>query len=354
MIRQAIVKRRVVSMTLAAIIGAFVVAGCGGSGDSSGSGSSSTADGTAAKNIRIAFFTDSLDNAYLQAGVAAGKEVAAKRGVKLDVISAGWDPNKQLTQIQDAVASQRYDAMVVESIDGQVTCKALTKAAKRMVVSIYNAPICGNYTSLFTPGTVGFFGRNEYNGGQMMADQLAKAIGKNGKVGYISGPAQAGIVKNGTTAGIKAKLKDYPNVKLVAELDGAWDPAKGLAATQDLLQAHPDVDGIIYGVDQMAVPSIGWLKQTNKLGKRKIVTLGGTTQGVKLIEDGSIYSSVNSLPREEAAHAVAAAIDRLQNKPTGFPGWDAKTKVYDVLKDPQQPPILDKSNAGGITAQWGV
>jgi ribose transport system substrate-binding protein len=352
MTRQPTAKRLGLCLALAVCVGALAVAGCGG-GNSSGSGSS-TAVATAAKDIRIAFFTDSLDNAYLQAGVAAGKAEAAKRGVKLDVISAGWDPNKQLTQIQDAVASQRYDAMVVESIDCQVTCKALTKAAKQMVVSIYNAPICGNYTNLFTDGTIGFFGRNEYDGGVMMADQVAKAIGGKGKVGYISGPVQAGIVKNGTSAGIKAKLKEFPNVKLVAELDGAWDPAKGLAATQDLLQAHPDIDGIIYGVDQMAVPSITWLKKNNKLGGRKIVTLGGTTQGLKLIEDGSIFSPVNSLPREEAAYAVQAAIDKLQNKPTQFPGWDANTKVYDVLKDPQQPPILQKSNVGGMTAEWGV
>lgn len=348
MTRKAIATCRGISLALAICVGAFAAAGCGGSDDANGSGAA------AAKNLRIAFFTDSLDNAYLQAGMAAAKDVAAKRGVKLDVISAGWDPNKQLTQIQDAVTSQRYDALVVESIDGQVTCKTLTRAAKQMVVSIYNAPICGNYADLFTPGTVGFFGRNEYAGGMMMADQVAKAIGKKGTVGYISGPVQAGIVKNGTTAGIKARLKQYPGVKLVAELDGAWDPAKGLGATQDLIQAHPDVDAIIFGVDQMAVPSIAWLKKNHKLGDRKIVTLGGTTQGLQLIQEGSIYSSINSLPREEAAYAVEAAVDKLQNKPIAFPGWDGRAKVYDVLKDPRQPPILDKSNVAGITAQWGV
>ena len=270
------------------------------------------------------------------------------------MISAGWDPNKQLTQIQDAVASQHYDALVVESIDGEVTCKSLTNAAKETVVSIYNSPICGNYTDLYTDGTIGFFGRNEYTGGEMMAEQIAKAIGEKGTVGYISGPVQAGIVKNGTSAGVKSKLEEYPDIELVAELDGGWDPAKGLAATQDLLQAHPDVDGIIFGVDQMAVPSIDWLKKANKLSGLKIVTLGGTTEGLELIGDGSIQASVNSLPREEAAYAVQAAIDTLQKKTIDFPGWDADTKVYDVLKDPQQPPLLDKSNIEGITAEWGV
>lgn len=354
-------RRRGLAPALVAACVALAIAGCGSSGDSNSSSAPAAASTAGAAttttpktDFKLAFFTDSLDNAYLQAGVAAAKEAATQRGVTLDVISAGWDPNKQLTQIQDAVASQKYDALVVESIDGEVTCKVLTEAATKMVVSIYNAPICGNYKDLYTEGTIGFFGRNEFVGGQMMAEEVAKAIGEKGTVGYISGPVQAGIVKNGTSAGIKAKLKEFPDIKLVAELDGGWDPAKGLAATQDLLQAHPDVNGIIFGVDQMAVPSIDWMQKNNKLGDIKIVTLGGTTEGLKLIAGGQIQASVNSLPREEAAYAVQAAVDTLQKEAIDLPGWDAATKVYDVLKDPQQPPLLNKANADSVKAEWGV
>lgn len=361
-VRRGQMRRRMLASMLAAASIGLVAAGCGSSDDNSGSsepasgggGSSVAATTPAKKDYHLAFFTDSLDNAYLKAGVSAGKEAAAEAGVTMDVISAGWDPNKQLSQIQDAIASQKYDALVVESIDGEVTCKVLTDASSKMIVSIYNSPICGNYTDLYTKGTVGFFGRNEYTGGQMMAEQVAKAIGEKGTVGYISGPVQAGIVKNGTSAGIKDKLKEYPNVKLVAELDGGWDPAKGLAATQDLLQAHPDVNGIIFGVDQMAVPAIDWMQKNNKLGDIKIVTLGGTTEGLKLIQGGQIQASVNSLPREEAAYAVKAAVAALDKKAVDVPGWDESTKVYDVLKDPQQPPLIDKSNVDSITAEWGV
>lgn len=344
--------RTIAVVVAASCLIAMTVAACGG--DSGGGDSSAAGDsGGSGKSHRIAFFTDSLDNAYLQAGVAAAKEVAAQRGARLDVISAGWDANKQLTQVQDAVTSGNYDALVVESVDGRTLCKTLTRAAKRMVVSIYNAPICGQFRELYTPGTIGFFGRNEYQSGQLLGKAIADALGGKGKVGYVSGPVQVGIVQT-TTEGIKAKLKEYPGIKLVAELDGAWDPAKGLAATQDLIQSHPDVDGIIYGVDQMAVPSIDWLRRSGNFKKREIVTLGGTIQGFNLIDSGHIHASVNSLPREEAAYAVQAALDALDKKEVQVPGWDASRKVYDVLKDPDQPPVVTKENVGQVKAEWGV
>jgi ribose transport system substrate-binding protein len=342
--------RRVMRRALAAAACVVGLAGLAACGDDGGGASAAKGQG---EQFKIAFFTDSLDNAYLQAGVAAAKDVAAKRGAQLDVISAGWDPNKQLTQVEDAVTSGRYDALVVESIDGNTLCKTLTRAAKTMVVSIYNAPICGHFKDLYTPGTVGFFGRDEYRSGQHLAEQMAKAIGGEGTVGYVSGPVQVGIVKT-TTEGIKDKLAEYPGIQLVAQLDGAWDPAKGLAATQDLVQSHPDVDGIIYGVDQMAVPSLDWLRRSGNLGDRKIVTLGGTREGFQLIEKGDIHASVNSLPREEAAYGVQAAIDALEKKPIDVPGWDAKRKVYDVLQDPNQPPIVNDGNVGEVEAEWHV
>ena len=344
---------RTVRRALVAAGCSIALAGLAACGDDASSDDASAAGNEKGEQFKIAFFTDSLDNAYLQAGVDAAKEVAAENGAQLDVISAGWDPNKQLTQVEDAVTSGRYDALVVESIDGNTLCKTLTRATKTMVVSIYNAPICGDYKELYTPGTVGFFGRDEYKSGQHLAEQMADALGGEGKVGYVSGPVQVGIVQT-TTEGIKDKLAEYPGIELVAQVDGAWDPAKGLAATQDLVQSHADVDGIIYGVDQMAVPSLDWLRRSGGLKGRKIVTLGGTEEGFALIKKGEIHASVNSLPREEAAYGVQAAIDSLEKNPISVPGWDAERKVYDVLQDPDQPPIIKKDNVDDAEAEWHV
>jgi ribose transport system substrate-binding protein len=338
----------VLGVSLVLAIG-MALAACGDDDDDGGDGGG----GSQAEEFKIAFFTDAQDNSYLQAAVAAAKEHAAERGVEMDVIDAGWDANKQLGQVQDAVSSGQYDALVVESVDGEVLCDDLTAAAEEMVVSIYNAPICGDYDDLYTEGTIGFFGPDNYQLGQLMGKEIAEALDGSGQVGYVSGPVQVGIVA-ATTDGVKDALGKYPAIELVAELDGAWDAAKGLAATQDLVNSHPDVDGLIYGVDQMAVPSIDWLKKSGNLGDIKIVTLGGSKEGFQLIEDGVIHSSVNSLPREEALYGLQAAIDTLEGKKIDVPGWDAKRKVYNTVEDPNIPGVVDASNVASTPAEWGL
>jgi ribose transport system substrate-binding protein len=303
--------------------------------------------------FKIAFFTDAQDNSYLQAAIAAAQEVADERGVDMDVIDATWDANKQLGQVQDAVSSGQYDALVVESVDGEVLCEDLTAAAEEMVVSIYNAPICGNYEDLYTDGTVGFFGPDNYQLGQLMGQEIAEALDGSGTVAYVSGPVQVGIVA-ATTDGLKDALAEFPDIELVSELDGGWDAAKGLAATQDIISSNPDIDGIVYGVDQMAVPSIEWLQESGNLGDIKIVTLGGSEEGFQLIKDGVIYASVNSLPREEAAYGLQAAIDTLEGKEINVPGWDAERKVYNTVEDPNVPGVVDASNVDSTPAEWGL
>ena len=72
--------------------------------------------------------------------------------------------------------------------------------------------------------------------GQLMGEEIATALNGKGTVGYVSGPVQVGIV-GATTDGLKAKLAEYPDIELVAELDGARDAAKGLAATQDIISS---------------------------------------------------------------------------------------------------------------------
>ena len=128
----------------------------------------------AGEPLKIAFFTDAQDNSYLQAAIEAAQEVASERGADLEVIDATWDANKQLSQVQDAVSSAQYDALVVESVDGEVLCEDLTAAAQNMVVSIYNAPICGNYEELYTSGTMGSSARTTISWASSWAKKLRR------------------------------------------------------------------------------------------------------------------------------------------------------------------------------------
>lgn len=345
-----------------AVLATVVVAGIGvaACGSSSITKTSASAKGA---TTRIAFFTDAQNNAYLQAAVTKARQVAQQAGVELDVLSADWSANTQLSQVENAITSHKYKALVIEAIDGAELCQPAKNAmAAGIVVAVYNTPLChaptgaAGATQLSTPGTVGYFGRYEYQSGQTMAEMIARALHGHGDVGYVTGPTQNSIVQE-TGAGIQAAFKAYPGIHLVASLSGNWDAAQGLTATQDMVSAHPHLDGLIYGVDQMAVPSVNWLKQSGKLGDLKIVSLGGTAQGFSMIKSGEMYGAIDSLPQEEAGYALQAAIDKLRGKTFSAPGWNASTEEWLVQRDPRfhgNGAMIDKSNVGKYPAEWTV
>ena len=63
----------------------------------------------------------------------------------------------------------------------------------------------------------------------------------------------------------------------------------------NLLQAHPDVDGVFAENDEMALGAIKALGA--KAGKSvKVVGFDGTPDGLKAVKDGTLYASVAQQP----------------------------------------------------------
>jgi ABC-type sugar transport system substrate-binding protein len=107
----------------------------------------------------------------------------------------------------------------------------------------------------------------------------------------------------------------------------------------------------------MMVPSVKWLKDSGKLSGIKIVTEGGSSNAFTMIKAGDVVAAVAGLPFTEAANGTQAAIDVLAGKKVSVPGFDAKTKVADYLRDPifkGKPPVITADNVADFTAEWAA
>ena len=345
--RRTALFRSVVAVTSALAVAA---GGCGGGDDAE----KATAAAAQQESFKIAFFSDALSNTYLQAAVDEAKTVAAKYpNITMDVLQADFDVNKQVTQIEDALSSGQYDAFVFEAIDGDAACKPLQRAIEQdVVVTIYNTPICGNYEALHTDGTLGYFGRSEARIGQWMGEWLATELNGKGKVARVTGPQQVSIVRVLGDA-MHGELKKHPGIEVVAEPDGAWDSAKGLAATEDLLQAHPDLDGIVYDADNMTLGLDKALKKVGRLGQVTVVSSAGSEQGFALVRDGVISAETMSLPREEAGQAVEATIQHLNGNQIDIPCFDPATKICNVSLRSQVPRLRRPDVLGAAAGDEG-
>ena len=299
-----------------------------------------------AEPANIAYLIGGLGNTFIDAQLDEAQKVAEARGHNLEVIADEWDPVKQLALIEDALASGQYDAMVIEALDGQSVCDVSLQVAEQMPVAVVTAPICGDDT--LTEGTAVFSGRIDFDDGKTMAEIVHQALGDDGgKIAYISGPTVLQIVQDQAN-GLKEGLAEYPEIELVTEVDGAYDPAVSLTAAEDILQANPDLDLIVAGADNMAEPAATAIEGAGKTGEVLLVGYGGTEGAFKLIEEGSMFGTLMLLPRQEAGNAVTVLIDTLEGKPV-------EQTVFLTKDDPSfegNGNIVTSANVGKLTAQW--
>jgi ribose transport system permease protein len=103
----------------------------------------------------------------------------------------------------------------------------------------------------------------------------------------------------------------------------------------NLLQAHPDVQGVIAANDEMALGAIKALG--SKAGKSvAVVGFDGTPDGLKAVQDGTLYASVAQQPSQLGRIAVDNALRAVDGK-----------KVDATVKVPVK--VVTKKNVAGFT-----
>lgn len=102
----------------------------------------------------------------------------------------------------------------------------------------------------------------------------------------------------------------------------------------NLLQAHPDVQGVIAANDEMALGAIKALG--SKAGKLvQVMGFDGTPDGLKAVQNGTLYASVAQQPTQLGRIAVDNALKAVQGK-----------KVQDTVKVPVK--VVTQQNVAGF------
>ena len=87
-------------------------------------------------------------------------------------------------------------------------------------------------------------------------------------------------------------LSQFEGLKKVGEQVANWDRTQGHDKMQSLLQAHPDIIGVISGNDEMALGAIAALKEAGKLASVKVGGFDGSPDAVAAIKAGELQYTV--------------------------------------------------------------
>jgi ABC-type sugar transport system substrate-binding protein len=293
-------RRRPGSLLLAiAAIAVLALAGgltaCGGDDDNGNGGSNGSS--TAGKKVYL--------NAYAQViqyfrDWEAG---ATARGNQLS-----WDvtgefgnvtPEQQVQQVENALVKQP-DAIIVTPIDEESLNPALQQA-KDQDVAVITVGATSSNPDLVTS----FVARDNYQIGVDKAQFMIDALQGKGQVGIVHGIRGLTFSEDMAKA-YEATLAKAPGIEVVdGPFTGGFAADLGLDATANLLSAHPDLNGIIYDNDDLALGGVEAVKNAGiPLDQFVIVGTDGGDAAIKAVEAGDIDMTVNLCGYREGVSAA--------------------------------------------------
>ena len=287
----------------------LLAAACGGGAPAAPSGSA-PASGAAASKL-VAIITPSPDNVFFKAEQDAAKATAEKMGYQTLVLSHDDDPTKQSQQIDTAI-SRKAAAIILDNAGADATESAVQRAKDAGIPSfLIDREI--NKTGVAVAQIVS----NNAQGASLGGQQFAKLLNGQGTYAELTGKP------TDTNAGVRSKgyhdiLDQYPGLSMVAQQTADWDQAEALSKTQTILQAHPDIKGIIAGNDTMALGAEAALQSA---GKTNIIVVGfdGSPDVTASIQKGGIKATVLQPASKIAEMAVQQADQYIKSGSTGQP-----------------------------------
>ncbi|PYV12320.1 MAG: sugar ABC transporter substrate-binding protein, partial [Acidobacteria bacterium] len=104
--------------------------------------------------------------------------------------------------------------------------------------------------------------------------------------------------------------KEFPDLKLVAWQYGMSDRARSLAVTEDILTAHPDLDGIFASNESSTIGAVQALKARGLGGKVKIVGFDSSPSLIDDLRAGVVDSVVLQDPFQIGYQGLKTILDQ--------------------------------------------
>ena len=210
----------------------------------------------------------------LEAGL---RDESRQKGYDLIVTSGEFDLAKQQAQIDNFIV-QGVDAIVACPVDSKGIAPAI-KRAQAAHIPVFTADIRAQDAPV-----VSHIASDNIAGGRLAADFVARAIHDHGNVGVIGlREVQTGLDRE---QGFVAALAAHPDIHVVSTLNGGGVRDRSLKATEDMLQAHPELKAI-FGINDES--ALGALAAALSRGRTDLVIVGydATPEAVRAIKAGT-------------------------------------------------------------------
>jgi erythritol transport system substrate-binding protein len=258
----------------------------------------------------IAIITPSHDNPFFKAEAEGADAKAKELGYETLVLVHDDDANKQ-NELFDTAIARGAKAIILDNAGADASVAPVKKAKDAGIPSfLIDREI--TQSGLAVSQIVS----NNYQGAQLGAEEFVRLMGESGKYAELVGK------ESDTNAGIRSKgyhdvIDQYPDLEMVAQQSANWSQPEAFEKMESILQANPEIKGVISGNDTMAMGAWAALEAA---GRTDVIVVGfdGSNDVRDSIKGGGIKATVLQPAYRQAQIAVEQADKFLKTGSTGL------------------------------------
>lgn len=264
--------------------------------------------------------------------LSAGDELGVE--VLWDGPAKESDRAEQIKIVEKAMG--RVDGIAIAPLDAEALAKPLRTAHERGVpVVVFDSGLTGwgDYVS--------FVATDNYVGGEMAADELARILGETGKVVVL----RYAVGHESTTKreeGFLARIATYPDIEVVSSDQYGGEAKQACkAAAERLMVRHTDVAGCFAPCEPVTIGLMEAITAIEGGGDADIKLVGFDASEVLVggLEDGRIDGLMLQDPYRMGELAVRSLVDHLEGRSVE-PRIDTGCVV--VTRDNMDEPEIDR------------
>jgi ribose transport system substrate-binding protein len=248
------------------------------------------------------------------------------------------DHGRQI-QIVESMLSRRVDALAISATDE----RALAAPVQRVIAA--GIPVTVFDSGVNVEGYVSFIATDNYGAGCTAARTIADLIGGRGSVGMV-------MHKPGGTSTVLRErgfedtmTKEFPGIRIAARQFGMSDPARSMAAAENMLSARPDLSALFASSEPSSLGAIQALRTRSLSGKVRLVTFDSSQTHVEALQEGTIDVMLVQDPVRIGYEAVKSLSEKLRGE---TPAVRLDLPVRKVVKaDLSNPEVLGFLNVPG-------
>lgn len=256
----------------------------------------------------IYVITPSVSNPAFKAEADTATAKAEELGYEVKAASHDDDPTKQ-TELFDSAIADKAAAIICDNAGADATVEAVKKARDAGIPTfLIDREI--NAEGVAISQIVA----NNYQGAKAIAEKFVEAMGEKGKYVELLGK------ESDTNAGVRSSafhevVDQYPDMEMVAQQTANWEKTEAYDKMEAMLQANPDIEGVMCGNDTMLEGVCAALQAAGK--KLPVIGVDGSDEAATLIKSGDATGTALQQFAVIAETAVVQADKYLKEGSTG-------------------------------------